>query len=75
MNTLSHYMILLTWGYMMHKELEENKSVIRDILDKNITGSEIIDLYRSIQECEVSKEDFVEYLINIIGRCYGKGMC
>ena len=59
----------------MHKELEENKSVIRDILDKNITGSEIIDLYRSIQECEVSKEDFVEYLINIIGRCYGKGMC
>lgn len=59
----------------MYKKLEENKSIIKDILDKNITKHEIIDLYRSIQKCEVSKEDFVDYLIDIIGRCYGKEMC
>ena len=74
MNTLGHYILLLmAWGYcIVNKEIEENKSVIRDMLCKNITRSEIIDLYRSIQECEVSKDDFVDYLINIIGRCYGK---
>ena len=68
-------MILLTWGAMVDKELERNKSIVRDILGKNITRTEIIDLYRSIQECEVSKDDFVDYLINIIGRCREKEMC
>ena len=75
MNILSLYTLLLTWGCMVDKELEGNKSIIRDILGKNITRSEIIDLYRSIQECDISKDDFVNYLINIIGRCYGKKMC
>ena len=50
----------------MDKELKQNKSIIRDMLGKNITRSEIIDLYRSIQESEASKETFVGYLMGII---------
>lgn len=50
----------------MYKELNQNKSIIRDILGKNITRSDIIDLYRSIQECAVSKDVFVGYLLGII---------
>ena len=59
----------------MNKYLEENKSIIRDLLGKHITISEIIDLYRSVQECEVSKENFVSYLMSIIGGCREKEMC
>lgn len=59
-------MILLTWGCMVDKELEQNKSVIRDMLGNKITRSETIDLYRSIQECDVSKETFVSYLMGIL---------
>ena len=65
-NTLSLYGILLIWGYMVNKKLEENKSIIRDILGKYITRSETIGLYRSIQECEVSEETFVSYLMGIL---------
>lgn len=50
----------------MYKELEENKSVIRDILGNYITISEIMDLYRGIQECNISKETFVSYLMGIL---------
>lgn len=52
---------------MVNKKLEKNKSVIMDMLGSYITKSEIIDLYRSIQECEVSKDVFVGYLMGIIG--------
>lgn len=60
-------MLLLTRGCIVNKKLEENKSIIRDILGKNITRSEIIDLYRTIQECDIGKETFVRYLMGIIG--------
>ena len=68
-------MILLTWGCMVDKELEQNKSVIKDMLGNKITRSETIDLYRSIHECEVSKDVFINYLMGIIGGCYGNKMC
>lgn len=60
---------------MVNKDIEENKSIIRDILGDKITISEIIDLYRSIHECDVSEETFVRYLFGIIGGCREKGMC
>lgn len=59
----------------MDKELKQNKSIIRDMLGKNITRSEIIGLYRSMQECEVSKDIFINYLMGIIGGCYRNEMC
>ena len=66
----------MAWGCcMVNKEIEENKSVIKDILGNYITRTEIIDLYRSIQECDISKETFVRYLTSIIGGCREKEMC
>ena len=59
---------------IVYKELEENKSVIRDMLGDYITRSEIIDLYHSMQECKVGKENFVSYLMGILEDAV-KGKC
>lgn len=68
-------MILLTWGAIVYKNLEENKSIIRDMLGNKITRSGIIDLYRSIHECEVGKDVFVNYLMSIIGGYRVRKIC
>lgn len=52
----------------MGEELKKNKSVIRDMLGDSITVSEAIDLYHNIKDCDVSKDDFVRYIIGIINR-------